>query len=158
MTSNDVYEKIRKHLAEMNDIKDIVVSNDDHDRSDRAPGYIVALISERIACLHVAIHAHRKTHSQSLLSFRESLIHMLYLETGKLMEPSEISVNLTLVLLADRLSTISDSDRSLIAQWMSENPSKLSVLPDKTKCLAELHWHDLPSELFQDLVMPQSRD
>lgn len=158
MTSNDVYDVICKHLAKMNDIRDIVVSGDDHDQSDRAPGYITALISKRITCLYFAIHAHRGTHSRSLLSFRDSLIHMLYLETGQLMEPSKISVNLTLALLADRLSTTSVADQPLIDQWMSKNPSMLSVLPDKTKCLAELHWHDLPSELFQDLVMLQSLD
>lgn len=39
MTSSDVYEKICKHLAKTNDIRDIVVSGDDHDQSDRAPGY-----------------------------------------------------------------------------------------------------------------------
>lgn len=61
MTSSDVYEKICKHLAKMNDIRDIVVSGDDHDQYDRAPGYITALISKRITCLYFAIHAHRGT-------------------------------------------------------------------------------------------------
>ncbi|EBX1770098.1 hypothetical protein DQ937_23845 [Salmonella enterica subsp. enterica serovar Poona] len=156
MTLESVYDKIRKHLAEIHGIKINPLDNPDYYEDARAPEYIVSIIAERLASLYSAIQTCRIIHSQSLLSFRGSLIHMLYQATGQLIEPSEISVNLTLALLADRLSTTSVADQPLIEQWMSKNWSKLSVLPDKTKYLAELHWHDLPNELFQDLVKPQS--
>lgn len=156
MISNDVYQKIRKHLAEMNDIQIITLGLLDHHEEERFPGYIVSLIAERLTCLYFAIQTHRKTHSQSLLSFRDSLIHMLYLESGQLIEPSKISVNLALVILAGRLTNTAVEDLFLFAEWRSKNHLTLSALPDKTKLLAQLHWHDLPSELFQDLAAPQS--
>lgn len=155
MISNNVYEKTRKHLAKMNDIEVITLGLLDHNDEACFPGYIVSLIAERLTCLYLTIQKHRNIHSQSLLSFRDSLAHMIYLESGQLIEPSKISVNLALVILAGRLTSISLNDSPLIAEWRSKNHLTLDSLPDKTKPLAELHWHDLPSELFEDLAVPQ---
>lgn len=155
MISNNVYEKIRKHLAEMNDIEIITLGLLDHHEEDHFPGYIVSLIAERLTGLYFAIQKHRNIHSQSLLSFRDSLAHMIYLESGQLIDPAKISVNLTLAILAERLTSISLNDSPLIAEWHSKNHLTLDSLPDKTKPLAELLWHDLPSEIFQDLAAPQ---
>ncbi|EAX5864502.1 hypothetical protein BEP99_22670 [Salmonella enterica] len=156
MTLDTVYNDIRKSLGklcgiEIRPLLDIDSVNEGVAKKDIDDQYIIACITVELTHLYSTILERQKQHVLPL-SFKDSLSMAIYEKTQQITDPFQMSVALVLALIPIYSDAITLEDRSLIAQWRSKNSPSLPAVSGKTKFLSEVHWHDLPSELFGDLV------
>ncbi|EBC7336687.1 hypothetical protein HZ500_000827 [Salmonella enterica] len=156
MTLDTVYNDIRESLGklcgiEIRPLPDIDSVNKGVAKKDIDEQYIIASIAEELTHFYSTIHERQKQRVLPL-SFKDSLSIAIYEKTQQLTDPSQMSVALVLALISSHSDAITLGDQSLIAQWRSESSPSLLAMSGKTKSLSEVHWHDLPSELFGDLA------
>lgn len=147
MCFENTYHRIRDHLA----IRYGVELKGLRNPTTSAMEYLLSIRAENLTRLYSVLQEYRKEQSLYIPTYRDLLTHMLFKETHQIIDISQISVTLALMLLGDRLSTISVPDSPLIAEWCSKNPDKLSPASCKMSGLSELQWHDLPNVVFHDL-------
>lgn len=152
MNLDTVYNDTQAHLSSRYGVKLMGLGG----KTTTDAEYLISIRAENLTRLYLTLEEYRDEHLQLFPSNRDLLTHMIYEKTRQIPDLSQISVTLALMLLGDRLSTISVPDSPSIAQWCSENPERLFPVLYKTQGLPELHWHDLPSDKFHDLSKVES--
>lgn len=120
---------------------------------------LAALRSIEITRLWLAVHHYQSENSRLNLSVKESIIHMLQMDADLTLNSlGQTLPSVVLKLLNKRCSAIDVSPHSAyqntesqMAQWLIEQRQKRPLCFESPECLPELHWDDLPDELFPGL-------
>lgn len=127
---------------------------------------LIALRSIEITRLWLAVRQYQNESFRLNLNAKEAIIHMLQIDANITLNSLDLILpSLALKLLNARYSAIDISQHpayqeieSRMDQWLTEQRQERPLCFESLECLPELHWDDLPGELFPGLSENKSHD